>query len=68
MYVWMFVLVFQQGSQTSQHFLLRDELYFDPSTYYVAIVLDIVMRLGWAILISPGQSYVEQHVILMLGE
>jgi hypothetical protein len=25
------------------------------------------MRLGWAILISPAQSYVQQHIILLLG-
>ena len=56
-----------QGSRTSEHFLLRDELYFSPGTYYLAVVLDLAMRLGWAILISPGQSYVAQHVILLLG-
>jgi hypothetical protein len=25
------------------------------------------MRLGWAIYISPAQSYVQQHFILLLG-
>ena len=25
------------------------------------------MRLGWAILISPEQTYVQQHIILLLG-
>ncbi len=25
------------------------------------------MRLGWAILISPEQTYVQQHFILLLG-
>lgn len=55
------------GCLDSRHTFLRDELYFSPSTYYTAIVLDLLMRLGWAILISPGQSYVEQHTILLLG-
>jgi hypothetical protein len=30
-------------------------------------VLDLVMRLGWAILISPTQTYLQQHLVLLLG-
>ena len=32
-----------------------------------AIILDIIMRLGWAILISPSQTYLQQHLVLLLG-
>lgn len=55
------------GSLRSQNLLLRDSLHFAPSTYYVAIALNFVMRLGWALIISPDQPYLQQHYILVLG-
>lgn len=35
--------------------------------FYLAAITNSFARLGWAVLISPRQSLVEQHVILMLG-
>jgi len=66
-FYWDVVMDWGLGSTTSSYFLLREELHFSPPTYYTAIILDLVMRLGWAILISPSQTYVQQHVILLLG-
>ncbi len=42
-------------------------LFFQPRTYYVAIAVNFTLRLGWAILISPEQPYVQQNYILVLG-
>ena len=55
------------GTWHSHHFLLRDQLYFLPTTYYAAIVINFVMRLGWAFVISDQQPYIQQHFILLLG-
>jgi hypothetical protein len=56
------------GDRSSPYpMLLRDTLYFSPSTYYTAMAGNFVMRLGWAFLISPEQAYVRQNYILMLG-
>jgi hypothetical protein len=35
--------------------------------YYLAILLDLLLRLGWALVISPEQPYLQQHFVLMLG-
>lgn len=55
------------GNWKCANLFLRDQLYFPPVHYYWAILLDGVMRLGWIIYISPGQVFVQQHVILLLG-
>ena len=55
------------GTWHSHHFLLRDQLYFLPTTYYAAIVINFIMRLGWAFVISYQQPYIQQHFILLLG-
>ena len=51
----------------SQNFLLRDNLTYPKAYYYIAIVTNFVMRLAWAFNISPGQPYVAQNVILLIG-
>ena len=55
------------GERDSPHFLLRKDITFEPRTYYTAIILNGFMRLGWALVISPYQPYVQQHFILLLG-
>ena len=35
--------------------------------YPVAVAANGLLRLGWAVYISPDQVIVEQHVILLLG-
>ncbi|CAE7682352.1 PHO1-H4, partial [Symbiodinium microadriaticum] len=66
-FYWDVVMDWGLGNRDVPYFLLRRELYFQPMTYYTAIVLDLVMRLGWAILISPSQTYLQQHLVLLLG-
>lgn len=51
----------------SHPFLLRDTMYFSPGVYYTAMLGNFIMRLGWAFLISPEQTYVKQNYILLLG-
>ena len=41
--------------------------YYPRWIFYVAVVLDGLFRLGWAVYVSPHQDIVEQHVILLLG-
>lgn len=55
------------GSFRSRIFLLRDELHFRPSVYYAAVFIDFLARLGWALVISPQQPYLQQHFILLLA-
>ena len=55
------------GSLRSRYFLLRDELHFRPSVYYTAVLIDFIARLGWALVISPQQPYLQQHFILLLA-
>lgn len=55
------------GSLRSRYFLLRDELHFRPSVYYAAVFVDFLARLGWALVISPQQPYLQQHFILLLA-
>ena len=55
------------GNLKSANFLLRDDLNYAPYLYYIAILCDLVMRLGWALVISPEQPYLQQHFVLMLG-
>lgn len=64
---WDVVMDWGLGNTRCAHFLLRDCLLYAPHCYYWAICLDGIMRLGWAVYISPGQVYVRQHVILLLG-
>jgi hypothetical protein len=47
--------------------LLRDIILYRASTYYAAMVVNTLFRLGWSIVISPGQPFVSQHFVLLLG-
>ena len=49
-------------------FNLREKLYFPRHWYYIAILLNLIFRLGWALNLSPGQDYVQQNIILILGK
>lgn len=40
---------------------------FPAAFYHVAIVTNLIARLGWAVYVSPDQTLVAQHVILLLG-
>lgn len=55
------------GNWDAPHMLLRERLTFTPRSYYLAMIANCIMRFGWALLISPSQNYVQQHVILILG-
>jgi hypothetical protein len=57
-------------TQEARHiFLLRsaDTLHFQPYTYYTAMALNLLMRMGWALVISPEQFYTQQHFLLILA-
>ena len=47
--------------------LLRTSRAYPLWSYYVALVYNGCARLGWAVYISPGQTVVQQHVVLLLG-
>jgi len=66
-FYWDVVMDWGLGNADAKQFLLREELYFTPVTYYLAILCDLLMRLGWALVISPEQPYLQQHFVLMLG-
>ncbi len=66
-YYWDVVMGWGLVTWHSKNFLLRDELTYPKSWYYVAIVGNFFMRLAWAFNISPGQPYVAQNVILLFG-
>jgi hypothetical protein len=66
-FYWDVVFDWGLGNWNTKYLLLRDQMYFAPGMYYTAIVCDLFMRLGWAFVISPGQPYLEQHYILLLG-
>jgi len=55
------------GNASSKNWMLRDTLIFPVWTYYVAIVANFLFRLCWAINISPGQPYVAQNFVLIIG-
>lgn len=58
------------GAAEGQHpyaWLLRKKLYFKPKVYFAAMALNLTLRLGWAILISPEQAYVQQNFVLVFG-
>ena len=57
----------EDETDKSYPLLLRDNLYFSPTVYYASTILNFLMRLGWAFLISPEQPYVKQNYILLLG-
>lgn len=40
---------------------------FPDAVYYYVVVSNFFARLGWAVLVSPDQTIVKQHVILLLG-
>jgi hypothetical protein len=40
---------------------------YPSAFYYFAFLTNAAARLSWAIYISPGQTVVQQHVILVLG-
>lgn len=44
-----------------------DDRKYPAWLYHVAVGTNGLARMGWAILISPGQQVVQQHVILILG-
>lgn len=66
-FYWDVVMDWGLGNLKSANFLLRDDLNYAPYLYYIAILCDLVMRLGWALVISPEQPYLQQHFVLMLG-
>ena len=66
-FYWDVVMDWGLGNLKSANFLLRDYLNYAPYLYYIAILCDLVMRLGWALVISPEQPYLQQHFVLMLG-
>ncbi|GEQ71185.1 hypothetical protein JCM33374_g4866 [Metschnikowia sp. JCM 33374] len=46
--IWDIVMDWSLGQVNSENFLLRDHLFFEnPAYYYVAIVLDVVLRFQW---------------------
>ena len=40
---------------------------FPDAVYAYAVASNFVFRLGWAVYVSPDQTVVKQHVILLLG-
>ena len=66
-YYWDIVMGWGLMDFKSKNFLLRDELTYPKSWYYVAIILNFLLRLVWAFNISPGQPYVAQNMILLIG-
>ena len=66
-FFWDVVMDWGLGDWRSNHFLLRDELHFHPYVYYSSIVADLLMRLGWAFVISPDQPYLQQNYLFLLA-
>lgn len=48
-------------------FGLRSVCLYPRWTYYFAIVTNTLTKFGWAVVISPGQHIVKQHLVLLLG-
>jgi hypothetical protein len=57
----------QAGSNSVSHKYLRPILLYHPFYYYAAIISNAVFRLGWAIVVSPGQPFLSQQYVLLLG-
>ncbi len=55
------------GNRQSKNWLLRDDLTFPMWSYYAAMIINFLFRLCWAINISPGQPYVAQNFVLLIG-
>jgi hypothetical protein len=53
--------------KNSKHLFLRDVLIFPQWSYYCAMILNFLFRICWAINISPGQPYVAQNFVLVIG-
>ena len=47
--------------------LLRPEMRYPKWCYYCAVALNAVARCGWAIYISPDQTVLAAHMVLVLG-
>jgi len=61
------VLNWGLGNANSKNWMLRDALIFPKWSYYFAIVVNFLLRLCWAINISPGQPWVAQNFALIIG-
>lgn len=55
------------GNRNSKNWMLRDQLIFPAWSYYFAIVMNLLFRICWAINISPGQPYIAQNFVLIIG-
>jgi hypothetical protein len=55
------------GNRNSKNWMLRDQLIFPVWSYYTAIVMNFLFRICWAINISPGQPYIAQNFVLIIG-
>ena len=66
-YYWDIVVGWGLCDTQSKNWMLRDELYFPNWVYYVCICCNFLMRLCWALNISPGQPYLAQNFILIIG-
>lgn len=47
--------------------MLRKVLTYERWVYYFAVCTNVMAKCCWAIVISPGQKVLEQHVVLFLG-
>jgi len=57
----------QGGEFADASWWLRPVRVFPTSWYIVGIIADLVLRLSWAVYISPGQQVVAQNMTLLLG-
>jgi hypothetical protein len=56
--------LFEKGSI---NLFLRDRLTFPKPVYYIALCTNLLFRVCWAFNISPGQPYIAQNFLLLVG-
>lgn len=47
--------------------LLRPICLYPRWVYYVAVCSNLITKFGWSIVVSPGQTVMKQHVVLLLS-
>ena len=56
--------LFEKGSS---NLFLREQLTFPVPAYYAGMVSNLLFRVCWAFNISPGQPYIAQNFLLLVG-
>jgi hypothetical protein len=55
------------GQPSPSSWLLRPICLYPRWAYYVASCTNFFARFGWAVVVSPGQTVLRQHVVLLLS-